>query len=137
MIQCLSLLTFMAFVLFIAIFLISVPIISNRMSGSFTFSTLEETISSSMASSFTNRAIGIVAYSWLKICSSSSSAPIAASAVILTFSCSSIWVFSVKWSSSSLLMKTCSPPVIKISFDLKSLLHWLLALLVHPLFIRF
>jgi hypothetical protein len=90
MIQCLSLLAFMALVLFIAIFLVFVPAVSNRMSEIFTSGTLEQTISSFMANSLVNRAIGIDAYSWLKIRSSSSSAPTSASAVILTFSCSSI-----------------------------------------------
>jgi len=100
MIQCLSLLACMALVLFIAIFLVFVPPVSNRISGIFTSGTLEETISSFMANSLVNRAIGIDVYSWLKIRSSSSFAPTPVSAVILTFSCSSIWASSVKWSSS-------------------------------------
>ena len=89
MIQCLSLLAFTILVLFIAVFLVFMPAVSNR-SGIFTSDTLGETISSFMASSLANRAIGIAAYSWFKIRSSSSSAPTSASAVILAFSCSSI-----------------------------------------------
>jgi hypothetical protein len=48
-----------------------------------------------------------------------------------------VYFFGKKSSSSLILMKTCSPHVRKISFDLKSLFHWLLAILVYSLFMCF
>jgi hypothetical protein len=114
------------------------PTVSVRMRRIFTSSTFEETISSFMTSS-----LAIVQYELLPPIYYKSAHPFfststSASTVILTFTCSSICFFYETWSSSSLiLMKSCCLPIKKISFDLKSLLHWLLAILVYSLFMHF
>jgi len=114
------------------------PTVSVRMRRIFTSSTFEETISSFMTSS-----LAIVQYELLPPIHYKSAHPFfststSASTMILTFTCSSICFFYEKWSSSSLiLMKSCCLPIKKINFDLKSLLQWLLAILVYSLFMHF